>query len=663
MASYGLVAMYRVRHLMILSMLLLNACSDKPNVSEKSVIVETTLPKKPTVKPCYLNTSSLQTINDVAIGDLMRAEKYTGIDYSMAILDRLPKGYTAETAAVELFSQWEIGQQHQGRGVLYLFIEADGVLKIEVGYELEDVFPDGFVGSFQETLKDYYRGEYFGDVVSSMIITMMRRAQGEEVQPLMEQFKGGLLKKRMIKPDYLSGGAGVTESNFVKSRTDRLQNVTLLSDTERKNYAKDADVEIVLKRYLNSLKKGINDPYLPLLTKGSQFMRLEYPKNSGFQKNAYQKFSGSYKIYKSGDYAAVRFDRPDVMPILFRKDSEGNWLADITKSWAYSQATRDLKQMKPAYGDHFWIFAWEKELKEAEIPETPRPFPKEKSLEQEIARIENAIKESPEIASNYFQLADIFYYECYWIRDAMNLIEMGLKYEPENCLYRKKYIQFAYRFPDLSKVHDQFEAIYKHDPGDYKNLGAYCSYLNWKKPPGYKSKLEELEKIKERKPLPKSPFPITAGSGKARRMSFYFSNSTRNLEANYNFFTDQWHETYRPATKIYLYDDESEVKFGVMLMQKTPDGPITIEPLADDKHRFITLIIPNNEAINLKFNWMKSNWPLKNEFQLSIDGRKILSMESYMNPSRIITYQQSGSSIITLTRRSRNQHRTLNFQH
>lgn len=577
----------------------------------------------------------------------MRAKEYTAIDYSMAILDRLPQGYTAETAAAELFSQWKIGEQHQGRGVLYLFIEADGVLKIEIGYELEDVFPDGFVGSFQETLRDYYRGEYFGDVISSMIITMMRRAQGEEAQAIMEQFQGSLPKKKMIgsiQPlEYLSGGAGVTESNFVKSRIDRLQNVTLLSDAKRKNYAKDPNVEIVLKRYLNSLKKGINDPYLPLLTKGSQFMRLEYPKNSGFQINAYQKFSGSYKIYKSGDYAAVRFDRPDVMPILFRKDSEGDWLADITKSWAYSQATRDLKQMKPAYGDHAWIFAWEKELKEAEIPATPRPFPKRKSLEQEITRLENAIQESPEVASHYFQLADIFYYECYWIRDAMNLIEQGLKYEPENCLYRKRYIQFAYRFPDLSKVHDQFKAIYEYDPGDYKNLGAYYSYLNWKRPAGYKSKLEELKKVKNQKPLPKSPFPITAGSGKFRRMSFYFDNSTKNLKVDYHFFAAQWHETYPPATKIYLYDDESKVKFGVILIQKTPDGPIRIKPLAGDKNRFSALTIPNNQAINLKFNWT-----LKNEFQLSINGRKVLSMRSYMNPSRIITHQQSGSSIISL---------------
>ena len=278
---------------------------------------------------------------------------------------------------------------------------------------------------------------------------------------------------------------------------DVLKVQEIFYEAKKGNIAKDTDLERVLKRYLDSLKRGINDPYLPLLTRGSQFMRLEYPKNSGFQRSTYQKFSGPYKIYKSGDYAAVRFDRPDVMPILFRKDLEGNWQADITKSWAYSQATRDLKKMNPAYGDHAWMFAWEKEFRKAEIPKTPPPLPKEKSLEQEIIRLENAIKESPGIASNYFQLADIFYFECYWIRDAMNLIERGLEYEPGNCNYRKRYINFAYRFPDLSKVQDQHEAIFKFNPGDHKNLSAYQSYLKWKKPRGYKSKLKELQRVKD----------------------------------------------------------------------------------------------------------------------------------------------------------------------
>lgn len=631
-----------------LSSLLLAACTDRPEVAEpQTVQAQDTLPAKPIEQPCYFNSSSLQTINEVAIGDLRRAQKHTNIDYSMALLDQLPSGYTPETAAAELFDQWQVGRLHDGRGVLFLFIEADGVLKIEVGYEMEDIFPDAFVASFQETLKDYYRGEYFGDVVSSMIITMMRRAQGEEAQAMVTQFQGSLPSASASSvtqsADYLSGGAGVTESHFIKSRTDRLRNVKQLSDSERAHYDKDADLETVLQRYLDSLKKGINDPYLPLLTKGSQFMRMEYPKNSGFQKNAYRDFSGPYTIYKSGDYAAVRFDRPEVMPILFRKDAVGDWLADITKSWAYSQATGNLKTMNPAYGDHAWIFAWDAKFKEPEIPTTPGPLAKDQSLEQVIMRLEHLIKTSPETADHYFQLADIFYYECYWIRDAMKLIEQGLELDPNNCLYRKRYIQFAYRFPDLSRVQAHYESIYQYDPGDFKNLGSFRSYLKWRRPSGYEAKREQLEEAKEHKPLPKFPFPLSAMSGKYKRYGFYFEDSTRSLKASYQFFAAQWHDTYTPATKIYLYDEDSEDEFGVMLIQETPDGPITLHPLASSKHSFTTVTLPSSETITLAFNWEAGD-----QYHLTANGNQVLTMKSRMKPTRVITYQRSGSSIVSL---------------
>lgn len=640
--------MLRPTTFIALSALLLTSCSDHSEVADaQSTLTQPSLPAKPSGKPCYLNTSTLQTINEVAIGDLKRAEEHTNIDYSMALLDGLPDGYTPETAAAELFDQWQIGHQHNGRGVLFLFIEAEGILKIEVGYEVEDIFTDGFVASFQETLKDYYRGEYFGDVVSSMIITMMRRAQGEDAQAMMTQFQGGLPKisapSVVQRSDYLSGGAGVTESNFIKSRTDRLHKVKQLSDKERAHYSKDADVETVLKRYLDSLKKGINDPYLPLLTKGSQFMRMEYPKNSGFQKSAYRNFSGSYTIHKSGDYAAARFDRPEVMPILFRKDAEGDWLADITKSWAYSQATRDLKLMKPAYGDNAWIFAWDSKFKEPEIPATPAPLPKDQSLEEAITQLEKAIKETPTNASNYFKLADIFFYECYWIRDAMKLIEQGLEYESENCLYRKRYVNFAYRFPDLSKVRDQYEAIYKHNPGDFLNLGSYRSYLKRNRPTGYEAKREELQRAKDNKPLPSFPFPLYTKSGKYERYSFYFKEETRSLKADYRFFAAQWHDTYTPATKIYIYDENSKAEFGVMLIQEIVDGPITVHPLASEKHKFIPTTIPNSESIELNINWES-----KNLLKLTINDNEVLTMPSEMKPQRVITYQRSGSSILNL---------------
>ncbi|MBC2604123.1 TPM domain-containing protein [Puniceicoccus vermicola] len=620
-------------------------CSENPTNEKEDL---SNFPDRPKNHPFFHNSSTLQSINEVAIGDLERAQRYTGIEYAMVLMEKLPSGYTAETAAVEIFDQWGIGREHDGRGVLYLFVEEDGVLKIEVGYALEEVFPDAFVGSFQETLKDYYRGEYFGDVVSSMIINMMRRAQGADVQAMIADFRGGLPvteeASQMARDDYLSGGAGVTESEFIRNRTERLRNVVFLGEDERRLYDKDPDVETVVKRYLESLKQGINDPYLPLLTEGSQFMRMEYPKNSGFQKNAYRRFSGPYKIDQSGDYAAVRFERPDVMPILLRKDNDGDWQADITKSWAYSQATNNLKTMNPAYGDHAWIFAWQPEFLEPEVPATPLPLAKEKSLVAEIERLETAIEKNPEDADNYFELADLFYFECYWIRDAMQLIEQGLEYDPRNNLYRKRYIDFAYRYPDLSHIARHREAIFTYDPGDFLNINSYRRLLKRNRPAGYEMKIDLLDNVEDRKLLPRFPFALSADSARYKRQTFYVSNprGTNRIRVNYRFFAAQWHDRFTPQTRIYLYDSEQESEFGLTLTQTVPNGPIIVAPMTGDESLgFDPREFPSDQPINFEFDWTAGK-----EIALLIDNEKVLEMPSTLTPWQVITYQRSGSSII-----------------
>lgn len=632
----------------LLLLFCVSACSDRSDSAKPTESVQAAkLPTKPEGHPSFLNTSSIQSINEVAIGDLRRAGEYTGIDFAMLLVDELPELISTEMAAAQLFDEWNVGADTQGKGVLFLFVEKGGVLKIEVGYELEGIFPDAFVGSFQETLKDYYRGEYFGDVVSKMIITMMRRGQGEEAQVLMDSFVDGLprVQSDIVEKStrYRSGGAGVTESNFVTSKEKKLKNVQLLSDKERAEYDKGPKLERVLQRYLKSLQSGVNDPYLPLLTEGSQMMRLEYPKNSGFQRRAYSDFSGKYKVHQSGDFAAVRFDRPDVMPILFRKDSQGDWRADITKSWAFSQATRDLKKMNPTWGDHAWMFAWENEYHKPEVPATPAPLAKEKLLDAEIVHLEKAIEKQPEIAANYFALADLLYFECYWIRDAMQLIEKGLTLEPSNVLYRKRFIYFAYRFPDLSRVEHHYEQIFQHDPGDYRNLRSYSNYLKNKRSPAYAEKIKTLEAAREHLVLPVTRFPLYASSGKYKNRVYNFDSPANHLRASYRFFVSHRHKKWAPTATAYFYDEKLDVKFGIAMSRREPGKLITIRPLASSPHRFTPFTLPLSETINIDCVWGDSK-----KLEWSVNGRKVLIVQSDLIPTLVKVYQTSGAGIFTL---------------
>lgn len=58
-------------------------------------------------------------------------------------------GRDVESYAVDLFKSWGIGSKSTNRGVLILYAIKDRRSRIEVGYGLEPILPDGKVGSFQ----------------------------------------------------------------------------------------------------------------------------------------------------------------------------------------------------------------------------------------------------------------------------------------------------------------------------------------------------------------------------------------------------------------------------------------------------------------------------------------------------------------------------------
>lgn len=72
-------------------------------------------------------------------------------------------GRDIESYAVDLFKQWGIGKKGKDSGVLILYAIQDRKARIEVGYGLEPILPDGKVGSFQrEAIPQMRAGDYSG---------------------------------------------------------------------------------------------------------------------------------------------------------------------------------------------------------------------------------------------------------------------------------------------------------------------------------------------------------------------------------------------------------------------------------------------------------------------------------------------------------------------
>ena len=75
-------------------------------------------------------------------------------------------GSDVESYAVDLFKQWGIGAKSTNRGVLILYAIRDHKARIEVGYGLEPILPDGKVGGFQREAIPILRGGNYSEALS-----------------------------------------------------------------------------------------------------------------------------------------------------------------------------------------------------------------------------------------------------------------------------------------------------------------------------------------------------------------------------------------------------------------------------------------------------------------------------------------------------------------
>ena len=70
-------------------------------------------------------------------------------------------GSDIESFAVDLFHKWGVGYKGTDRGVMILYVIRDRRARVEVGYGLEPILPDGKVGGFQrEAIPLMRSGDY-----------------------------------------------------------------------------------------------------------------------------------------------------------------------------------------------------------------------------------------------------------------------------------------------------------------------------------------------------------------------------------------------------------------------------------------------------------------------------------------------------------------------
>ncbi len=99
-------------------------------------------------------------INYVAID----VDKNTSAEIAVVTISSINEsGLDVNEYAVQLFQKWGIGKKEKDNGILVLLVLDSRRIKVEVGYGLEGILPDGKVGRILDNNLEYFKNNSFGE--------------------------------------------------------------------------------------------------------------------------------------------------------------------------------------------------------------------------------------------------------------------------------------------------------------------------------------------------------------------------------------------------------------------------------------------------------------------------------------------------------------------
>ena len=95
-----------------------------------------------------------------------QVEQATGVQFAIVTVSSL-NGAPVEDTANSLFRRWGIGKKGKDEGLLLLLATQDHKDRIEVGYGLEPILPDGFAGSITRNMRPALQQGNYGQALLS----------------------------------------------------------------------------------------------------------------------------------------------------------------------------------------------------------------------------------------------------------------------------------------------------------------------------------------------------------------------------------------------------------------------------------------------------------------------------------------------------------------
>lgn len=237
-------------------------------------------------------------------------------------------GRTLEDFAASKMDELGVGGEgSEERGVLVVYDVGLQKLRIEVGYGLEEYFPDILISYL---IEDHAVHFFALDDVSHALHLLIRILHHRIREAILGETFDPRVVKNIRESRHLSGGGGA--SLPMPDRGSKIQDITeRFSEDERRTFSPGLTPEDAYKKYLHWMLRGVYDPDIDLFTQSSRgFLSTQVLSSAYIDYMLLYEYGRAYEVVERKNFAVMYFtDSPFVTPHFFRKDEYG-WRMDIS---------------------------------------------------------------------------------------------------------------------------------------------------------------------------------------------------------------------------------------------------------------------------------------------------------------------------------------------
>lgn len=330
-------------------------------------------------------------------------QKDYAIEALIVTLPALPRTHTIEALAAELFSNWQIGKNTGGRGILLLLADKEKLIKIEVSYELEDVFTDIFCGHIEDKQQKVY---FLSGQVDIGLIAVLEEIENRA--QIKHQANYTLSGIDLLDAELLSGGAGA-KRQLTGYRPREISRVG-------QNYPAGSSPDEAWHTLIRSWQNKVRDPNLGVYT---EITRLAYRE---FQNLPDSRYEEDVQVYQNKPYEVIQNDTHAVIffgkkkgwenaPFLFCRKNDG-WQFNIVHQRKYVRMGKNphwgVERSSHPYGDllarcPYWM--------NQDIPlegDDIYQIEDDHKLAQDIRNLESAYEDDPGDFQTVMQLGKLY---------------------------------------------------------------------------------------------------------------------------------------------------------------------------------------------------------------------------------------------------------------